>query len=98
MRWALWICGLSACDAAWCPPRIEGVGDPPACALEHERCDRDTRCAGSLECVPAMMCTVGPCPGFCLAPCGDDEDCGPDEACASSEYTAPDETFCVPAG
>jgi hypothetical protein len=79
------------CEVAWCP--IDPFDEATSCSTEHEACGREASCATGLECVSTMLCTVGPCPGTCLAACEGSGDCGADEICAEPDGW--DQRYCL---
>lgn len=88
---AVW---ASGCAVAWCPPGAPG-GPVATCSTEHEPCGRDAVCARGLDCVSTVLCTIGPCPGTCLAACDDGADCGDGELCEAPDGWSADEAYCV---
>jgi hypothetical protein len=77
-----WFCGaLAGCATSWCPQVVDPFDEVTTCSTEHEACGREATCAHGLDCVSTLLCTVGPCPGFCMTACDDEQDCGSDEYC-----------------
>jgi hypothetical protein len=52
-------------------------------------------CVDGLDCVSTVLCTAGPCPGTCLAPCDEELDCSDGESCAAPEGWDEQERYCV---
>ncbi len=82
MRWVLIWMGSVACGAGEGSPcrDVDGEG-----------------CVPPLDCVQTVpSCTVGPCPGICRAPCGDDRDCAAGTACLAPVDRPDDAPHCTP--